>query len=223
MSDRSWWRRKRAALSLLLLVGLGGSGLLLGLEYRPAWYAPRSLTEPELRQARMEAMRILDHVGDELVARKPFDAVVSQDQLNDWLSGLDQIWPDAARRIPHEVIEPLISFQTGSLRTAARLESSGWRAIVSTDSSLHLSSDKKNLVVRLNSVRCGAVPVPRFVVRWCVQPYLRAETLHGFTLDQLYDGLLLENRFVWPNGKRPFRIDELGIERGTIRFRIQPL
>ena len=206
-----------------MLLGVCGSALLLALEYRPAWYAPKPLTESDLRQARMEAMRALDHVGDELVALKAFDIVLTDDQLNDWLSGLEQIWPDAAHRIPREIVEPFISFKKGRLRTAARIESNGWRAVASSEYHLDLSADKKQLIVRLDSARCGVVTIPRFLLRWCLNPYLSDAALRGISLDQLHEGLTIENRFVWPNGKRPFHIDALETGDGAIRLRIQPL
>jgi|CXWL01.1.fsa_nt_gi hypothetical protein len=214
---------KRVVIASILVLAAGGVALMLALEYRPAWYAPVALTETELQQGRMEAMRVVDLVSDQLVDRKPFEIALSDNQLNTWLSGLAQIWPDAERRIPREIVEPFVTFESGSLRTAARLVSNGWRAIVSSDYGLQLSTDKKHLIVKLNSVRCGAVTLPRFVVASLCKPYLRTEAMRGHTLSQLYEGLPFENRFVWPNGRRPFRIEELNVEQGKIRLRIEPL
>ena len=169
----------------------------------------------------MEAMRVVDRVGDQLVDRKPFEVALSANQLNIWLSGLAQIWPDAARRMPREIMEPFVAFEAGALRTAARLESGGWRAIVSSDYEVELSGDRKNLIVRLKSARCGGVPMPRFVIESILQPFLNE--VGKKSVDQWHNGAMFENRFVWPNGRRPFRIGELTIEPGNIRLRIEPL
>jgi len=139
------------------------------------------------------------------------------------LSGIAQIWPDAAKEIPREVIEPFVAFEAGRIRTAARLESKGWRAVFGSDYGLELSSDKKQLIVRLHSAQCGAVTLPRFIVGSLARPYLRGQAAHGHTIDELYDGVPLENHFVWPNGRRPFRFKEITIEPGKIRLLIEPL
>ena len=36
-------------------------------------------------------------------------------------------------------------------------------------------------------------------------------------------GLRVPNRFVWPNGKRPFRIDAIELTQGRIRLRLESL
>jgi hypothetical protein len=221
--SQSLSRRKRMVIALIIALAASGMGLLLALEHRPAWYAPPSLTETELQQGRMEAMRVVDLVGDQLVDQKPFEIVLSDDQLNVWLSGLGQIWPEAARRIPPEIVEPFVFVEPGILSTAARLESKGWRAIVSSEYILELSIDREKLVVVLNSVRCGTVTLPRFIVAPLFKPYMQAEVVRGYSVHQLYHGLQLENRFIWPNGRRPFRIGALSLESGRIRLRIEPL
>lgn len=211
------------SIASIVALGLGFVILVLALEYRPAWYAPAVLTDSELQRCRMDAIRVVDYVGDQLVDRKSFEMTLSDDQLNAWISGLAQIWPEAARRVPSEIVEPFVAFEEGVVRTAARMESDGWRAIVSSEYELALSPDHKQLIVRLVSARCGSVTLPRFIVMSLLKPYLDAEVLSGFTLDQLYDGKQIENRFVWPNGKRLFRIDQLDIEPGAVRIRIEPL
>lgn len=218
------WRKKRLlAIASIVALGLGFVILVLALEYRPAWYSPAVLTDSELQRFRMDAIRVVDYVGDQLVDRNSFEMTLSDDQLNAWLSGLDRIWPEAARRVPNEFVDPFVAFEHGVVRTAARMESDGWRAIVSSDYTLELSPDHSQLIVRLISARCGTVTLPRFIVMSFLKPYMDAQALSGFTLDQLYDGKQIENRFLWPNGKRLFRIDQLDIEPGAVRIRIEPL
>lgn len=42
-------------------------------------------------------------------------------------------------------------------------------------------------------------------------------------VEELFDGIRVKNRFVWFNGRRPFRIDSIRIEPGELRLRIDPL
>ncbi len=215
--------RKRLAIACLSALGLAGLVLLGALEHRPDWYAPVVLGESELQQGRMDAMRVVDQIGDRLAAGNPFEITISQSQWNTWLAGLSQIWPDAAREIPREIVEPVLSFEAGRLSAAARIESGGWRAVITTSYGLKLSTDKEWLIVQLESARCGVVSLPRFVTKWLLRPHLRKGALRNPEFDQVYEGLSLENRFVWPNGRRRFRIEELTIEPGYLRLKIDPL
>ena len=43
------------------------------------------------------------------------------------------------------------------------------------------------------------------------------------SVDQLFAGVNTRNRFVWPNGKRPFRISSIRAIGGELRIRLQPL
>ena len=43
------------------------------------------------------------------------------------------------------------------------------------------------------------------------------------SVDDLFDGVAIGNRFVWFNGDRPFRIESVRIDDGQLRLRIEPL
>jgi hypothetical protein len=43
------------------------------------------------------------------------------------------------------------------------------------------------------------------------------------SVEQLYRGIRIRNRFVWPNGKRLFRIDQITIDADELRLRIEPI
>jgi hypothetical protein len=43
------------------------------------------------------------------------------------------------------------------------------------------------------------------------------------SVDDWFSGVQLRNRFVWPNGRRPFRIGALAVTDGELRARLDPL
>ena len=204
-----------AALICLMLAFLAAA------EYRPAWYVPINLTDEQLKGVRINATRLVDEIGDRLALRESYELVLSAQQLNEWLAGIAGIWPEASRRIPSELIQPVVAVNDGGLKIAARLESKGWRAIVSTDCVINLSSDEKDLMVGIGSVRLGAVPVPRWLLSRMFEPIRWGEKGESFA--DFHDGGRLKNEFVWPNGRRRFRIRELRFQSGRIHIQLEPL
>ncbi len=56
------------------------------------------------------------------------------------------------------------------------------------------------------------------------RPDDKESSIHGAkSVDQLFRGVRFRNRFVWPNGKRPFRIVSFTITPGELRLRIEAL
>ncbi|MFQ5590337.1 MAG: hypothetical protein ACE5HE_04155 [Phycisphaerae bacterium] len=43
------------------------------------------------------------------------------------------------------------------------------------------------------------------------------------SVDQLFEGIRIDNRFIWPNGDRPCRISSLRISPGELRIGLEPL
>ncbi len=88
--------------------------------------------------------------------------------------------------------------------------------------------------------RGGSLPVPRAILRRLLDPLLRgvrdassrsADPAGEFSpnlgdvgsIDDLFRGVKIRNRFVWGNGDRPFRIDSFTIDDGELRLSIEPL
>jgi len=201
---------------------LGSLALVLALEYRPSWYRPVELSESHLQLARMEALRVVDSIGDRLVEGEPFEVILSDDQLNIWMAGLGQIWPEAAQRIPREIYEPYLDFEPGLLRVAARVETDGWRAIITTRYTFELSEDSRLLRIELASASCGCLGIPESLVSTALPSPIRVDG-ESYSVQDFFDGLNLANRFVWPNGRRSFRFGDIKIDSGSIRLRIEPL
>lgn len=205
------------------LIAIAFGVAVLVLEHKPGWYVPVTLTEAQLREERLQAMRVVDDVGDRLVAGAPFEITLSQDQVNKWLTGLEQIWPDAARQIPTQVIEPVVAFEPGLIRSGARIESDGWRAIASCGYQFEVSNDKLRVTARMSSAHCGAMPIPDFLISRLLQSEAPPTALRSTDPAAWFSRLEWENRFVWPNGRRPFRIDDVALEKGQVRLKIRPL
>lgn len=234
---------RRSALISLIAAPLGSLALWLALEHRPGWYVPAILDEQGVQAARRDATNAVDQFGDQLVRRQLFEIVLSDDALNAWLTALPNIWPDAARAIPRELHAPALRFESGFLRIGALYEVSGWRAIVSGAVTAALADDGAAIELRLVETCCGSVPMPPSLIARAANPHLQAgapsegkqspapKTSHDVissiheirSVDQLYGGVRIRNRFVWPNGKRPFRIDQITIDAGELRLRIEPI
>jgi len=234
---------RRSALISLIAAPLGSLTLWLALEHRPGWYAPAVLDEQGVQAARRDATNAVDRFGDQLVRRQPFEVVLRDDALNAWLTALPGIWPDAARAVPRELHDPALRFGSGQLRIGALYEASGWRAIVSGAVVAALADDGATIELRLVETCCGSVPAPRWLIARIVNPHLRAanpsegnqssvsetsrvaiSSIHEIrSIEQLYGGVRIRNRFVWPNGKRSFRIQQITIEPGEVRLRIEPI
>ena len=241
-AQRRWITRRTAALSLLAsLIGLLSLGLTL--EHRPAWYIPAVLDAAGVQSARRDATRFVDQFGDRLVAGKPFEIVLRDEALNTWLTALPQIWPDAAQAMPSELYHPAIRFESGLLYAGAMYDVGGWRAIVSVAMTVSLSNDGTAVRFQLVDAYCGSAPLPRFLLARFTDPRFQARTpsppqgtsiqdysenvISSFrevrSIDQLFRGIRVRNRFVWPNGKRPFRIVGITINPDELRLRIEPL
>lgn len=235
---RRWIRRGRRALLLFLPLTL--LALWLTLEHRPGWYRPVPLDPAAIQRARGEATNQVDVVGDRLVARKPFELVLTDRQVTEWLTALPDIWPEAGQAIPPEISEPAVRFADGGILIGAHVANKGWRVIVSVRLVVDIADDGSTVGLRLAGVYGGSLPFPRPLLERMVDRKLRQESGSQAaaapepraviqsaddirSAKQLFDGIRTPNRFVWPNGRRPFRIEGITIRDGELRLRIRPL
>jgi hypothetical protein len=224
-SKRKWIRRAgwcSTCLSVLTLLTIWAA-----VQRKPSWYRPVNLDEDRLAQARRDSAEAADSFGDRLVAGVPFEVILKDEDLTAWLTAAPSLWPDLARNWPPELTAPAIRFQPGQARIGGHIESNGWRMILGASLHASVAADPKALTFRLNGIYGGSLPLPGALV----------ERVAGFapvsgagdseadvpTLQELLAGWPIQNRFVWPNGKRAFRIADIQFQDGAARIAIEPL
>jgi len=244
------WKRtfgrvvRRGWIASAILTPIALIGTWLAFQHKPAWYQPVRLDEEGYQLARRDAVATADAISDQIVQGKAFEVVVLDRSVNEWLAALPRVSPEARRAMPPELRDPAVRFTPERIRVGAHFEKSGWQAIVSVDLALRVSPDGINLTIALAAVRGGSLPVPRAIVERLLGPLLErarrrhndndnddddADSTWGTTFDnlrstdQLFNGVTIRNRFVWPNGRRPFRIESIRITDGQLRCRLQPL
>ncbi len=230
----------RALTTALVALPLAFVALWLALHHKPAWYAPVSLDEAGMRRARHDAVNTTDFIGDQMNHGEPFELVLRDRAVNEWLAALPTIWPEVSEVLPPEVGSPVVSFDDGGIRVGSHVTTSAWQAIVSVGLLISLTADGEDLAVELTDVRGGSLPVPQTVLAAVLDPVLRrarrnrrpagnnvdsvSSALRGVrSTGELFEGIRIENRFVWFNGEVPFRIDAVEIDDGEVRLRLDPL
>ena len=234
----SWLIRRPYWLAAFGFVAV--TALWLALHYKPVWYLPASLSEAAARRARKEVASTSETVTLKMIEKLPFEVTLDEQAVNEWLSVLPTLWPEAREALPPGMSEPAIGFQDGRIYLGAHYRRKWWRTIVNLSVAVSLSNDGRFVVVALEDVRCGIVPVwPTWVRNWLPAESLRGHgtsdpaavatgTEHSRLLTaesdgDLFSGLKIENRFVWFNGERPFRLRSITIEAGKLRLGIEPL
>lgn len=229
------WRR-RATL-------IGGIGVAVGiafwfcLQYIPTWYQPATLSPADLRDARASLPKAFQEFSDRLVQGRPFEFNLAATTVNQWLAGRHAIWPDKQDPLPPWLRDPVVAFEGDKMFVGGRFERNGWRAILSTQWSLNVQSD--GLLLTAEKAGVGAV---RFPVTWVLESVSTMAGMIQGDLANLPDalqsvsqamednwqgnlagGVHVENRIIWPNGDRPFRIQNLRAAGGTLHLKIEPL
>jgi len=214
--------------------------LWLALHHKPVWYRPITLDEAGIEQARRDVISTADFVSDRIVQGDSFDVVLTERSINEWLTALPDAWPDAHVELPPEIRDPAIGLRDGSVRVGAHYAADSCQAILSLRFRLTVSADKTRLMFALDSAYGGSLPLPNAVVREALDGLLRQakrsrrkpngttepllDTLQAVrSADDLFEGISLKNRFIWFNGKRPYRIESIKIGNGELRLRVDPL
>lgn len=219
------------------------SALWLAFHHKPGWYQPANLDEAGAQRARSQAVGVADFVSDRMVEGEEFDVLLHDRSINEWLAAWLRDWPDGRDALPPELSDPAIHFDAGRIRVAAYFATGGWRAIVSVALTLGLTVDGSAVEIRLSGAQGGSLPVPRVILEDVLDHLLQGARAGGDagrdspsttgllasimrevrSVDELFEGVRIRNRFVWFNGERPFRIESLTIDDGNLRLRVRPL
>lgn len=184
---------------------------------RPSWYEPAAVDPARLRTDKQELVELFDSIGDALNNGQAIRCELDEAQFNRWLAARDEIWPLVGFEFELEGASyPQIQLLEGNrLRFGFTSTRSPVSVVMSVTLRLELSGT--DLLVHLEGVRAGALPIPRSLVT-------RALRTQEGALD-LVDGatIRLPNDAIWPNGERPFRIESIEISAGRALVELAPL
>ena len=214
--------------------------LWLVFQHKPGWYRPPVVTEPLLQHARTTSAAAADDVSKRIVEAEPFQMVLTDVAVNEWLAALPHLWPDARRSIPPEISDVAVRFEGGRVRVGVLYARGGWRVILSVGLAMAVSRDGQAITVALTDARGGSLPVPRAILERVLSGVLeiaadrplgpgshvktpRSASAGLQSVDELFEGVRIRNRFVWPNGDRPLRVDSIEVDGGELRLGIEPL
>lgn len=235
------WKRIIRHPKIILTLGmLAFVALWLTAHHKPGWYQPAVLGEPALQRARKHAIATTDWISGQIVRGRPFEFVLHDQIVNEWLAALHTLWPEAKDILPSEMTNLAVGFDDGLIHIGCHYRGRWWQAIVSLGLVVNLSRDERSVEFVLGPVRGGALPVPRSIVHKLLDPLLyavghrrgqpaeselpaRSSPRDAGSIDRVFDGITIENRFVWFNGHRPFRISAITIRNRELHLWIEPL
>lgn len=200
--------------------GVGFVVLTLGLTAtcRPTWYQPPAIDRGRLHDDKRDLVGLLDEIGAALNEGRSIRFKLDEHQLNRWLAARNELWPDANPDFG-PITQPQITLLDNAARVAATLSAGSFRAVVSLEG--HVQIDGDAITLRLNRPRVGVLPVPHAASTGWLNALPSAasvpeKALHG-------GQFVLANDWVWPNGKRRFRVARLDIQAGSAEVVLEPL
>lgn len=242
MIRRKWllWTLTGSAVLSLILLG----GLWLLLHHIPAWYQPAYVTDARLGDVRASAADAFNLISERIAQGQSFEVALDERQVTEWISARERVWPASGGWLPAWLEDPVISFRHDRIILAARLnlEDRAWLG-GEWIGGVHLSVDlieENMLVLRLRRITGGSLPVPSQWLAAPISSLLRMEDRDvgllpsaaadllrrmrdAEPLQLLSQGVRRANRFIWENGRRPFRIAGLRAADGKLTLTIDPL
>jgi hypothetical protein len=201
---RRLWRIGLAAAALLVVGAFVGGGC--AVTCRPSWYAPQAVDYARLPEDKRALVAIVDGIGGALQRPGPHAVDVAADQVNRWIVARHELspeeWLDAELPDLPDAHVPVVSFVPGGrVRLAVLANAGGFGSVLSVIVRVQVAADE--LLLSIEGVRLGLLPVPRSWVmeaarRWGDEPARQRLGADGTWR--------VPNDFVWPNGKRRYRI-----------------
>jgi len=193
----------------------------LALARVPSWYRPPHVGAAQYQDVRDDLELAFNQLNLAMQGDESFDYVVQEGRLNRWIDAREQIWPGLRRYVPPELQWPMVTFREDGVVVAGVVRIGAVRSVLSVTVSVRAEPDR--LVVKLERCRLGALPVPHWVVRRFLEAMSRsAPSLSTGRPGDLLDGLVLLNRFDWPNGARRLRITAIDVRPGRLVATIHP-
>ena len=187
----------------------------------PSWYRPPHVGATQYQDVRDDLEAAFNQLNLAMQGDERFDYVVDEARLNRWIAAREQIWPGLRQYVPPELQWPVVAFRENGIVVAGVVEIGGVRSVLSVILSVRAEPDR--MIVKLARCRLGAVPVPHWMVRRFLEAMSRSAPPEsaGHPRD-LLKGMVLENRFDWPNGARRFRISAVEVRTGHLVATIHP-
>lgn len=234
---RAWLRRVfKGGLIFIFVVSLL---TWLVFEHKPAWYRPVVANEGTVMKAQAETAALADRIGDSLVEGRSFEVSLKDEHVTGWLACLDQVLPGTQFFLPPELSDPAVRFEDGQIRVGLLFSHRGWRAVINATMIVELIDRGQAIRITCVNVKGGSLTAPGWLLRRLAkalrrslleQQHDQADRLQDDSMierlqsvDDLLEGWIIRNEFVWPNGDRPFRIGAIHSGGGTARIMIEPL
>ena len=193
----------------------------LAIAQVPSWYQPPHVGATQYQDVRDDLEAAFNRLNLAMQGDQPFDYVVNEDRLNRWIAAREQIWPGLRQYVPRELQWPVVAFREEGIVVAGIVEIGAVRSVLSVLLSVQAEPDR--MVVKFVGCRLGAVPVPHWMVRRFLEAMSHSAPSGSIGPPRdLLKGLVLENRFDWPNGARRFRIRAVDVQSGRLVAMIHP-
>jgi len=212
--------------------------LWIVFEHKPAWYRPAALEGDDLRRVTSRATTWADEVSDQMVHGQPFELVLVSREVNEFLAALPELFPDEFLNWPEALRLPAVGFEPDAIHVGLLCEMNGWRAIAALALTARMIDGGRYVRIATTGVYGGSLPLPRSMLGRLFDPSFaalaRSVSLKSgdrgerilkelASVDDLFEGVLIRNRFVWPNGQRAFRLETIRVEPGRLVLGIEPL
>jgi len=203
-------------------------------QHIPSLYRPLTPDREGVHRAQIDTATLADWISEKMVGGEPFEIILHDRSVNEWLAALPHILPDTRRSMPRGISKPVVRFDPDAILIAARCSRGGWEVIASLTMEMRVL-ENGNLRLALRKVYGGSLPVPGMVVEAMLKPLRELDDpvhtveplLDGLrsveSVDGLFEGVEIRNRFIWPNGRRVFRVDSITIVDGAVRLVVSPV
>ena len=236
LKRRRWLRRIALGVVAVVLITAGCGWL--ALRHVPAWYQPVRVPQDHLQRVRDSLTDKFSEISDLMVGRVAFEVSVTDHMVTEWVVARREIWPDSEAWLPSWLKDPVVAFVPGRVILAAHLDRDGWESILGAHFSIEVVGDE--LVLRLESVTVGALPVPLSALAEPLDRLIRSDRLdveampdelaraigglrRGNALQFLTQGQRARGPFTWKNGDRPYYVRDVQIHEGWIKAVVEPL
>lgn len=205
---------------------------VLGVSYctavrTPGWYSPPTIAASERQGVRNTLVAVQQDFTERVrTAGEAFVFELRQEDVNRWLAMPQQIYPAVSQMLPPEFSNPFVLFEDSRITVAGRYASPAGRVVLSIDFETSFEDDE--IVLRVGGVRCGSLPAPFGLAGLGLDGPVECEAGDVWKgsppmSGDLAAGLHVGGQARWFNGGFDYRVLDVRVEPGVLRFKILPL